>query len=102
MRCAFTISMLVATVVHAESPTVRVLIDGKEIPAAVVQSNGTVYVPVEAISRALGAKVEILTNQNHSEVQITRPPVAVPRTAPAIKGVVTWIYWPIGRWRRLY
>ncbi|HXI85100.1 MAG TPA: hypothetical protein VNL17_13520 [Verrucomicrobiae bacterium] len=81
-----------ATLSRADEPAIRVLVNGHAIPVNVIESNGTVYVPIDAISKALGADVRI----ERGEVRVERPeplaPVVLAATpmAPSIKGRLTW------------
>src|SRR5438045_8074064 len=81
-----------ATLSRADEPAIRVLVNGQAIPVSVIESNGTVYVPIDAISRALGADVRI----ERGEVRVERPELLAPvvsaatQVAPTIKGRLTW------------
>jgi hypothetical protein len=81
-----------AVLSRADEPGIRVLVNGRAIPVNVIQSNGTVYVPIDAIAKALGADVRI----ERGEVRVERmePPApivtAVTPVAPTIKGRLTW------------
>jgi hypothetical protein len=74
---------------RSEQPTLRVFLNGQEIQGQILQTNDTIYLPLDAVSRALGAKITIQTNQ----IMIaTPPPVATERatTSTAIRGTLTW------------
>jgi hypothetical protein len=81
-----------ATLSRADEPGIRVLVNGQAIPVNVIESNGTVYVPIDAIAKALGADVRI----ERGEVRVERPEPIVPvvtaatPVAPTIKGRLTW------------
>src|SRR6266436_651559 len=81
-----------ATLALADEPAIRVLVNGQAIPVNVIESNGTVYVPIDAIAKALGADVRIA----RGEVRVERPEPPAPIVsaaepiAPTIKGRLTW------------
>ena len=81
-----------ATLARADESGIRVLVNGQAIPVDVIESNGTVYVPIDAISKALGADVKI----ERGEVRVERPEPVAPIVsaatliAPTIKGRLTW------------
>ena len=61
-----------------------VYINGHPIEASVIESNGTIYVPVDAVGRALGAEVTI----KNDAIQISTPtPPPPPPPAPAAVSV---------------
>jgi hypothetical protein len=81
-----------ATLARMDEPGIRVLVNGQAIPVNVIESNGTVYVPIDAIAKALGADVRI--ERGEVRVERSEPPApvvaAATPTAPTIKGRLTW------------
>ena len=68
---------LMTTTTFAESHSVKVFVKGRPIDASVIETNGTFYLPVDAVSIALGVHITNKTN----EVRIVREP-ALPATTP--------------------
>jgi len=68
-----------ATLSQADESAIRVLVNGQAIPVNVIETNGTVYVPVDAISKALGADVRIA----RGEVRVERPEPPTPVASAA-------------------
>ena len=66
--------LLAATTAFAETPSVKVFVNGRPLEASVIETNGTFYLPVDAISKALGVQITIKTN----EVRIVREPAPLP------------------------
>src|SRR5258706_5871798 len=62
----------------AEQPPVKVYVNGRPIEASVIETNGTFYLPVDALSKALGVHITIKTN----EVRIVREAVDEPQPKP--------------------
>lgn len=65
---------------------VQVFINGQPIEA--IESNGALYVPVEAVAQALGATVTVQTNEPPAAVAAPSEP-ALPAEVPAPKPVPT-------------
>ena len=84
--------LAIATLARADEPGIRVLVNGQAIPVNVIESNGTVYVPVDAIAKALGADVKI----ERGEVRVAQPAPLAPIVStaapitPIVKGRLTW------------
>lgn len=94
---------------RAEEHEVKVFIDGREVKGAALQPDGTIRIPPDELSKALGATAPVAT----SEVPVARPvppppppaapaspivasvaPVAPPPAppAPSIKGNLIWYH----------
>jgi hypothetical protein len=81
-----------ASLARADESGVRVLVNGRAIPVNVIETNGTVYVPIDAIAKALGTDVRIERGEVRVERSEPAAPVVVAATpiAPAVKGRLTW------------
>ena len=81
-----------AALSRADERVVHVLVNGQVLPVSVIECNGTIYAPIDAIAKALGAEVKIEADQ----VQVDRPTPPAPVTpaaaqaVPAIKGKLTY------------
>lgn len=49
----------VSVVMGAEDQPYKIYVDGKPITASVIETNGVIYAPVEAVGRALGADISL-------------------------------------------
>ena len=81
-----------STLSQADESAIRVLVNGQAIPVNVIESNGTVYVPIDAISKALGADVRIERGEVRVERSEPSAPIVSAATpiAPVVKGRLTW------------
>lgn len=101
MKRAILFSILFAFwagVGHAESPEVRVFINGTEVHGAVLKSDGVIQVPPEEITRALGSRQQV-TTEPMPVTPAPMPPVIASTGKPAppsgittIKGKLTYHY----------
>jgi hypothetical protein len=95
---------LAATSAGAQNAPVRITVGGKHIEASVIETNGTIYVPLDAIARVLGVEVTIQTNVAQQvrpapaqpPLPATEPKVSItltppkPQTPTTIKGRLTY------------
>src|SRR5882762_6456474 len=110
----FLALVIVSIVVANAIAETTIFVNGQPIRADVIETNGTVYVPVDAIARALGAEVTIkkdavrISNPAPAPApvatQVPPPPPATPVAPPpkpwveptpspaftAIHGRLTW------------
>lgn len=84
--CAALVAFSGLTTVAADAP-VKIYLNGQELHTRIIQTNGTIYVPLEDIARTLGATVTVTTNtpaplegRAPSRPPQPAPPVAEPTT----------------------
>ena len=65
--------------IHALLLATQVFINGHALNASVIETNGTIYVPVDAIAKALGVEVTLKNDEIH---------IAAPPPSPAPEPVV--------------
>lgn len=53
----------VAFVVSSHAATIKIFVGGRQIETSVLETNGTIYVPLDTIAKALGVEMAIQTNQ---------------------------------------
>ena len=66
---------------NAQASSIKIVVNGREIQTSVIESNGVIYVPVDALARALGVAVTIQPGE--VAAPIAPAPVAPIVTAPA-------------------
>lgn len=64
------ILFLAAANARGEETEIKVYINGKLVEGKVIESDGSIYVPLDAVAKALGAQVTVATNQT----QAAQPP----------------------------
>lgn len=89
MMKALMILLLAAATAFAGNP--RVYLNGRLLEVSTIESNGTIYVPVDAVAKALGAEATVETN----EIRLATTPTpwkesVAPPTVSGIRGKVTW------------
>ena len=84
-----TLACLLACNLYAEN--VKIVVNGREINTSVIESNGVIYVPVDALARALGASVTIQPGEVPSPIApappapaVVAPPSTTEPAAPAV------------------
>jgi hypothetical protein len=84
--------------IHALLLATQVFINGQALNASVIESNGTIYVPVDAVAKALGVEVtlkqevfHIATPLSLSAPAATTAPVAPPPPPPVASKPTPWV-----------
>lgn len=87
---ALAFALINPVIAKAEPASLRVFLNGQEIQGSLIQTNGTIYLPLDAVTKALGAKVTIQTNQ--VDIATPQPVVVAGRSGASavIRGTLTW------------
>ena len=74
--------LVAAMAAHGQTPALRLNVDGKPVQATIIETNGTIYIPLADAARALGCDV----SATGTTVNVTSKPAAAAKPADTATG----------------